>query len=167
MLWIIKNNIAISCLPKNASSSIRQFARDQTYPNKEVLHIPVRVGFIREPLNKLISVFSFFKYQNEEANHGGHIIPIDATRTWESCIDYVLDHDDPHWNPQVKALTYNGQYVPTVTHRLEDINKVWGNYYKGLIPWVNATAHYDVDETYRINDIHDKYAADFDKWLGL
>ena len=168
-MWTLneKANIAMSCLPKNGSTSMRNCnPTGAILKNEEVLSVPVRVAWIRNPLDRMQSAYSFFFYLNERGSNGRTIPSIDDTRSWENFVDLVLTTENMHWCKQVEALTHDGIYVPTVTHKFEDIMELWGNYLPGLLPWQNACSKLPIND-YRSDDIEEYYKEDFKIWRGL
>jgi len=167
-MWVFdtEKNLAMSCLPKNGSQSLRSKFKSGVVANEEALNFSTRVVWLREPLDRLVSNYSFFKTINEMDCHRGRP-NLQDTDSWESFIDFVLDgNENIHWNPQVEQLTLDGNYLGTVTHKFEDITKLWGTYYRGRIPHMNGCVH-EPTTTYRLAEIEDKYKEDFDLWRGL
>lgn len=168
-MWLLTDDhkLAMSCIPKNGSTSMRNsIPANKIFTNDEVLHIPIRVAWIREPVNRLISCYSFFYYLNQRDQNGRKEPSIKVTSSWESFVDYALIHPNPHWNPQKPMLTLDDVYIPTITHRFEDIMKLWGNYIPGLLPWQNACTKLPVN-AYREDEIKQFYEEDSKLWHGL
>ena len=164
-MWIVKDNIAMSCLPKNGSNSLHEVSPNKVVENIEVLNIPVRVAWIREPYKRLISAYSFFKSTIE----GGGRLNKELSEnvgSYEEFIDYTLNNNDEHWDSQVGQLTLNGDYLATVSHRFEDINELWSLYFGGFIPHSNGCVHKTVSD-YRKDELDMKYKEDYELWLGL
>jgi len=164
-MWFVDENRAMSGLPKCGSQSLREHFRSAQVPNTEVINIPDRIVWLKNTQIRLISNYSFFKVLNENDQHTG-IPNSEHTESWESWIDFILETDDPHWAPQIPQLTHDGEYLGTVTHRFEDINKLWSKYYRGMIPHINGYTHEPVYE-YRRDEINEKYQVDIEKWHGL
>lgn len=146
----------MSCIPKCGTQTLRQIFKTNPIPNSQVLDCPERIVWLRNPKERLISAYSYFHTITDEERYS----------TWEKFIDHVLLKDDSHWTPQVQALSYKGEYLGTITHRFEDLPKLWGNYFKGLIPHINGCVHEEI-APYRESEIQFKYREDFNKWHGL
>lgn len=153
----------MSAIPKNGSNSIREVMRGQPVSNKEVLQIPQRVAWIRNWEKRLVSAYSFFK---TIVDNGGEISSNAPTENYEQFVDYILSAEDEHWLPQTELLTYQGAFLPTVTHRFEDINHLWGQYYDGFIPHLNGCVHKIVKD-YRRQELETYYSKDNELWLSL
>ena len=157
-----QKNIAMSCLPKNGSHSLRETLRIKPVKNSDIIDVPIRIGWIRNWRKRLESAFSFYRaVVKNKGDIGG--IPVDS---YESFIDHVLSVNGNHWDSQVELLTYKGLFLPTVCHRFEDINRLWGNYYTGFIPQLNGCVHEVVSE-YRNEELKEKYRADEKLWQSL
>lgn len=135
---------------------------------QDVLHIPMRVAFIREPISRLISCYSFFKeLHRRHTQMGPHAPTKSAVSSWQSFVDYKLQNDNQHWRSQVAYLTTASRYVPTHTHRFEDIGTLWQEYFNTrFLPTFNATVHQKVDD-YRRGDIIEFYKEDLELWHSL
>lgn len=168
-MWIadFEKNIAMSCLPKNGATSIRHcFSSKPICENSEVLDISTRVAWIRNPLERLVSAYSFFYYLNEQNGNKEKVAQKEHTQSWEAFVDHFLSTPDIHWNSQKEMLSLNGEYIPTVSHRFEDIMKLWGNYIPGLLPWYNACTKLPIND-YRRDEIDAYYAEDSALWHTL
>ena len=172
-MWVVnkEKTIAMSVLSKCASSSIQDYmpaACNRVYFNEEILDIPVRVGWIRNPFGpegRLVSAYSFFHFMFK--NNPKFKFPngsIETFSNWRSFVDNIFKVEDRHWMPQTELLTLDGAYLPTVTHRFEDIGDRWNDYYEGLLPWLRRCQHLDYDPDYRAAELEDYYAEDVTKW---
>jgi len=157
--WIVQNNVAFALIPKSGSSSIKSTLYNHTdhyvryHWNDEIDHVDTRVMFLREPINRIHSAYRFFKNQHElGCKHVGNWCP---TGTFEQFIDHVLQQPNPHWDSQVKQVTdKHGLYVPTITHKFEDIGEMWSHYSDATLNHKNAApTHYDIDAEYRIEEL--------------
>jgi hypothetical protein len=87
--------------------------------------------------------------------------------TWENFIDHTFEHSNEHWNPQVPQLhTQDGRtFVPTVVEPFEMLAERFNHYIDGLpLTHENKSASIVVDLNYRIDDLREKYAEDFELW---
>jgi len=123
-----------------------------------LLACPTRVMFIRNPIVRLQSAYSFMRVQADNGNLMKHGAPVNS---WHPFVDYILENDNLHWTPQVKR-TGNLQ---TVVHRLEDLGHIFWRYHESMVNHNNATRRRPVDN-YRLADIVDYYMEDFNLWLG-
>jgi hypothetical protein len=168
-MWIINENqtVAMSCLRKCGSTSIINcLSVKGESTNEEVINIPTRVFWIRDPISRLQSCYSFFYYLNEKDQNGTHQVTKEVTASWESFVDYILANDDPHWKPQAEQLKIEGVPVWTNIHRFEDIVSIWGGYIEGFLPWYNACTQLTIND-YRKDEIEIKYKEDIDLCLSL
>lgn len=138
-------------------------------PVTTVMDISLRVAFIREPITKLISAYSFFRELHKRGTkmQSPPAPTKDAVESWESFVDYALDNYNVHWTSQVDYLTQDGVYVPTHTHRFEDIGTIWQQYFNTrLLPNYNACVHQEVDN-YRADDLQEFYKKDLELWHSV
>ncbi len=168
-MWIIddKNQLAMSCVPKNGSTSMRNaMPNDDIFANDKVLHIKTRIAWIREPIARLKSAYAFFFYLNEKEENGQRTPSKEQTSSWEKFVDHALLSDNKHWAPQKEMLSLNGEYLATVSHKFENIMQLWSNYLPGLLPWQNACTPLPTND-YRQDDIAEFYKEDSELWHGL
>lgn len=144
----------MAIVPKCGSHTIRSCFRSKEISVEKALKREVRVAWVRNPLDRLESYFS---YKNANSSLG----PI---QTWEDFIDSIFITNNAHWIPQIELLTHNSLYVPTITHKFEDFPKLWGSYFTGLIPHLNGCVHESVNREYRLSDIEAYYKEDFEIW---
>ena len=166
--WIMSDRkwTAISCLPKNGSTSMKRCKSPiQFLTPEEAMHQTIRVGIIREPLLRLISMYRFLKNQHET---GASTLANVPTKTWEEFIDYTLTHEDNHWKPQCELLeTPEGEWVPTICYRFEDIDQYWPLYFDVKLPMKNTSpSAYEVNE-YKMDEVLTKYRRDIELWQSL
>ena len=136
------------------------------YSNEEVLSIERRVVWLRHPISRLQSGYSFHYYCTRNSISVSGVkggVPVD---TWENFIDYTLLHENLHWCQQVEALSIDGEYLATETHKFEDISTKWSDVLPGLIPWMNACSHRSITE-YRTDELNKKYEKDLSLWHSL
>lgn len=166
-MWIVNKDLAMSCIPKNGSTSMRNaMPSNKIYENDEVLDVPVRVAWIREPIERLKSCYSFFHYLNAHDNNGQRTPTAEHTSSWEKFVDHALSTKNIHWNPQKEILMIDGEYIPTVSHKFEEIMERWGDYKPGLLPWQNACTKLPIND-YRKDDINEFYTEDIALWHSL
>lgn len=124
-----------------------------------------RVGIIRAPMQRIYSMYTFLKNQHET---GASTLSNVPTKTYEAFIDYILTHEDNHWKLQTELLeTKEGNWIPTVMHRFEDIDKFWDLYFDVALPHKNSSpVVYTVNE-YKLDELMTKYRRDIDLWQSL
>ena len=174
-MFIVRNNIAIALVPKCANTSIRSAfgASGKRMSCDEAMAVPRRVFFMREPFERLKSDFRFFNWLYDVGSEYSGVESIKLNKeilsSWDSWTDYILTHPDVHWMPQVEQLkTSDGEFAPNILHKLDDIDKLWGEYFPGLIPTENETVKTEIKNLdYRINDINEYYAEDYKVWHGV
>lgn len=160
------NNLAMSCLPRCGQHSLREAFLQRNgqytlYTNEEIvaLNPSILIGWIRDPIERIISAYSMFSILNERGEYKARPNSTDCA-TWESFIDYILDNSNTHWDSQVEQLTYQGIYLPTNSFKFENISTLWANHYGGKIPHMNGYVHLPVTLSYRSAELQAKYAAD-------
>ncbi len=168
--WVMakERNLAMSCLLKNASSSFREsplFLRN--VENSGVRNVAERIAWLRHPQGRINSAYSHFQFYNNIGRNSQHGIPAAATRDYPTFIDFIMSHENPHWQPQIELLTHEGVYVPTVTERFEDLPAHFSLYLKGKLGISNASKHMPVDVSYRREALERKYRADYELWYSL
>jgi len=112
-------------------------------------------AFIREPHERLRSGYQFFK---------GHP-PIEHTgdMSWEQFVDFVLAGEkNPHWRPASETIALVGR--PVTSHLFENIQS---EYPLGTLEHRNSSAAMDVDMSYRVDELQQFYAADYELRKGL
>ena len=166
--WLACDDVAVAVLPKVASQSIGEYSRERLtqLTAREVFDIPRRVAWVRDPMDRLQSAYTFFREmtKNGPCGRDGFITKA-HTKDWSTFVDLTLETPDAHWHPQVELLTFGDRFIPTEVHRFENIQKTWPWY--GLLPWFNGTKHYPVDTTYRQAELTEKYREDMQLWLSL
>jgi len=127
-----------------------------------------RVMFIREPLARHQSAFSFFWWLKDE----GHVTSIfdlslfkgkSLAGDYAAFVDFSLENGDSHWNPQVGEASDNGTFIPNIVHRFEDLTNYWETYFTGRLPWDNAFSKVATTD-YRRGDLVEFYRNDTSLW---
>ena len=154
----------VSLIPKNAHSSIREYAPLGTvFPTKdEALKYKVRVGIVRHPMSRLYSMYRYLKHQHQT---GATLLRDVPTATYEKFVDYTFHVENHHWQSQKELLTQDGVFIPTVTHRLEDLAQIWGMYFDRALKHLNPSpTSYEYDRDYRIEELLTRYRDDRELW---
>jgi len=132
---------------------------------EEALEYPIRVFFIREPMARLRSAYSFFiKLRNGGERYDS--LPYSVLNSWPEFVDHVLTNSDEHWNPQVPQVTYKGEFTPNKVFRFEDVKKWWPNFTSIRLPHANASIPQEVID-YRSVELKEFYAEDIKMWNSI
>ena len=166
--WVLgdQKHTVISCLPKNGSTSIKSCRGNTQYRTpSEALSCSVRVGIIRHPLVRLHSMYRFLRAQRASGATTLRLVPV---KTYEAFIDYTLKHQDNHWKLQTELLeTPEGQWVPNVMHRFEDLSSYWDQYFDVPLPHKNSSPVQHAVNEYKLDELTTKYQRDIDLWQSL
>ena len=161
------NGPAIACIPKNASFSIMRVMGDaKELTPDEAMRCDVQVAFIRDPVDRLQSLYSFL-YWIEAKPNARHNVAIGPFDCWQEFIDQALISSDPHVLPQSDLISDKRGQMPNRLHWLKDIAEVWGDYYPGMVPDKSEFPHSNRAmrlpcEDYRMADIKQKYEKDYE-----
>ncbi len=136
-------------------------------PNEEVLNIPIRVAWIRHPMNRLVSAYFNFHYLIGINFSMRFKFTEEVVESWPNFVDYILEHDDPHWSPQIQTLTYQGEYLPTHTEKFENIAKNFNNYVPGTLVKTNIKPKTPVSLAHKTDEVFNKYREDYKVWNSL
>lgn len=155
--WATYRDAAIAMVPKCGHTSFDAMVGARLSID-EALRIPMRVQFVRDPIDRFVSAYSFFYALNEDNPHR-ESVPKNVTHNgYESFVDYALSNPNPHWMPQTE-LTGG---IATRLHKFtgENIRRWWSHYWPGKLPdWFNACTHLPTTD-YRIADLREYYATD-------
>ncbi len=112
------------------------------------------IAFIREPMDRLKSLY---KFQREKHHLAGYPI-----RCWNCFIEWVLETDEIHAKPQSDFL-----FGTEKLYRLDEMDSILLELVGRPIDRKNQTT-IDVPYTdYREEEIKQKYAADEELWLHI
>ena len=152
--WFGNSKIAVALIQKCASSSIRDAIKTDygAIQLDKVIHVPRRICWVRDPIDRLESAFSYF-------HHSVYSLPASITGQWESFVDYTFTHNDPHWTPQSELLTHEGVLLPNEVYWLTDLQATWP--FKGLLPWIRGVRHVEVNTSYRRDELDERYSGDY------
>lgn len=160
-MWYLSENVAIARIQKAGLMTMNAWLRGFELVRNDDPHLlqcPVRVAFIRNPLARLQSSYSFFK--GMDAGGTRHNCPA-PRETWEEYVDYILENENEHWIPQAR---HTGN-LQTITHRFEDFDNLFFRYHSHPKTHENKSAPYPVN-AYRLTDIVEYYREDFESWMG-
>ena len=116
--------------------------------------------FVRDPLDRLVSAWTFFQKQK---------------MPFEKWLNIALTKPDRHWRPQVEAHTWNGEFIPNRLYPLDLLTNYWGNLFQGAHPMrpLNQTEHKDwahyVNQLSRdtIERVIERYVQDIDLYARV
>ncbi len=170
MVWIEADvsDTLVSCLTKNGSSSMRALdnppilghRRNYRDDTKRYTH---KIGIIRHPIARIQSLYKHLKGDRGKVK-GGLVLKTVPVATYESFIDHTFKMDNVHWNEQKAQLsTVEGVYIPTVTHRFEDLSLWWDLYFTTKLNHLNKSSSCEVND-YREEELLTKYHRDLILW---
>ena len=154
----IERDLAVAEIPKAGRSTINQWlGRDfKAVPNDVARQVSRRVAFIRHPLERLKSCYSFMYWLTEYGNPHRCGAPVDS---WESFVDHILTHDNMHWTPQAQIV---GD-VPNIYRRFENLAQCYEEFRPGLLPHNNRASRLPTND-YREAELLDFYRDDLILW---
>ena len=157
-----KHDLAVAQIPKCGIQSFNEWLgrgfKVVANDDPVLQEISRRVGFIRHPLERLKSCYSFFFWMQEYGHKSKNVV---HTESWQAFIDQVLNSepDNEHWLAQAVHV---GD-VLNIIHRFEDLDRHWETYRPGFLPWNNKATRLPT-EPYRTAELIRKYAEDFAMW---
>lgn len=154
----VKRNLAVAQIPKAALSTIGAWLGPSftVVSNEEALRVTRRVLFVRHPMERVKSAYSFMYWLKEKGIEHDCKAPVD---TWVNFVDHVLEHDNGHWRPQ---SVHVGD-TPNIVHRLEDLDTVYAQYRPGILTHDNRATRLPTTP-YRAADLVRMYAEDYVLW---
>lgn len=162
-MWYLlgEKDLAVAQVPKAGVNTFRQWLRGYELVDSKdplLLECSRRILFVRHPLERLQSCYSYFKGLDQEGVEHSVQAP---TESWNVFVDYVLNNltDDVHWLPQV----IHAGNAQNIVHRFEDLGEIGRSYYDMPIPWANRSTRMPAS-AYGISDIMQMYKEDFDLW---
>lgn len=156
-----KHDLAVAQIPKAGLMTLQDWLYGFDVvknDDADLLNCSNRIMFVRNPISRLQSSYSFFKNIKDTGGNRSKGAPLD---NWHDYVDFALENDNEHWRPQVE---HSGG-IQTKVHRFEDLSKVFFRYHPRHIGHKNRSARVPVDN-YRIKDIVDYYSEDMNLWLG-
>jgi len=159
------DGVALALIAKAGIQSFTEASGDQWYmSNEQAIEFPTRVFFIRKPIDRLESCYSFLIGLKDEGAKQD-MIPEEHLLTWQLFVDYILANSDEHWDPQTEQLLYKGILTPTHILKFEDVSNWWPNFFDVPLPHVNASIRLAVED-YRLEEINNFYSVDNDVWIN-
>lgn len=159
MFYMSENHdLAVAQIPKAGLNSIRDWLGREfrVVTNDQALSVSRRVAFIRNPVERLASCYSFMFWLNKRGDRHRSDAPVDC---WESFVDHILTHDDEHWRPQSEHVGN----VPNIIRRFESLPQCFGEFHAGILPHHNSSTRMSVNN-YRAGDIAQFYIEDIRLW---
>lgn len=168
-MFYLHNDTVICSCKKAGSTSIHhamQFVDHKQINAREALKHKTRVAFIRDPLERVDSVFNHFTHlARRDIDCSSHIadgIITGSASDYQQFIDYVLDNNDGHhWTPQTDALSIGDEFIPTDCFLFEQIREIWPVYVEGAMPWLNSWTQIK-HEKYRVDELKNYYHRDLE-----
>jgi len=166
-----ERTFATSCLPKVGSTSFRNAIRNgDIYTSEQIIDVPVRVLWIREWSERVVSAYSMYHWLKVEGRNNANSkeIPDD----YESFVDFILTNDDHpearHWLPQSDQVKLDGDHIYTHVYKFtpESVRENWSKHNPGRLPWANSFTHLPTND-YRYNDLKEYYQEDDALWHSL
>ena len=154
----IDRDLAVAQLPKAGLDTFNEWlGKDfMVVKNEDALVVSVRVAFFRHPMERLRSGYSMFYWMDDYGHPHDCGAPVDS---WESFVDYILEHDNEHWRPQ----SIHVGDVPNIYHRFENLTSHWEKYRPGILPHNNWSTRLPTTD-YRSNDLNIMFTDDLDIW---
>lgn len=157
-----ERDLAVALIPKAGIQTISEWLGPgfRVVDNEAAMSFSRRVAFIRHPLERLKSCYSFMYWLADygSPHHSG--APVDS---WESFVDHVLGGArNEHWIPQTEHV---GD-VPNIWRRFEDIANCYEAFRPGLLPHNNRASRRPTSD-YRSTELAAYYAADLDRWENI
>ena len=150
---MIDDELVVSAIQKNASTSLA-YAFPRRIGAEQALDHPVRLAWIRHPITRIKSVYSYL--MGEE---------VDGEKAWHNFVDHILEpiNANAHWMPQMSRLYFEGTLVPNKFEAFEKIGELWAQYCSKRLPIVNKGEPLYTD-SYREQDLLDFYKEDLRQW---
>lgn len=156
----IPRDLAVAQIPKSGLQTIAEWlGRDfPVVSNDEARKVSRRVAFIRHPIERLKSCYSFFYWLTDYGRPSKEIGPVTQ---WEPFVDLVLSCDNEHWRPQ--SVHVGG--VPNIYRRFENLAECYEEFRPGLLPHNNRASRRPTND-YRHDELMQFYREDMTLWSG-
>lgn len=155
----IERDLAVAQIPKAGLTSIRYWlGHDFSVVKNDVARAASRrVAFIRHPLERLRSCYSFMCWHSEAGYVPRSAAPLNS---WTTFVDHILSvKPDEHWLPQ---SVHVGD-VPNIIRRFEQINECCRDFWDGTLPHRNQVIRLETND-YREADLMEFYKDDMALW---
>jgi hypothetical protein len=157
-----QHDLAVAQIPKAGLRTISGWLQPgfRVVKNDAALAASRRVAFIRHPIERLKSCYSFFYWQKQR----GQPVADVPLGSWQEFVDHVLDPAtvaNEHWMPQANHVGS----VPNIYRRFENIAQTFEEYWPGILPHNGAMSRRPTPD-YRMAELFAYYADDFALWDG-
>lgn len=148
---LVSDRDAAICLqPKIGTQSMRECLTQMLLPGQtadltqaEADTKQFRVQFFRNPIDRFISAYRFFKRQYAENLMTDKPFPDAVVATWGDFVDYAIANPtNDHWSSQLVTLA---AFNPNRVHRFEEIHLHWLRYHSYPFGWLNRSRKYQVN----------------------
>lgn len=157
-----KHNLAVAQIPKAGLMTIREWLGPdfRVVSNDETKVVTRRVAFVRNPIERLKSCYSFFYWLSVNGQLHVSGAPLSS---WGVFVDHVLSGaEDEHWIPQSRHF---GD-APNIWRRFESLPECYEEFKPGILPHNNRVTRLETYD-YRTEELLQYYAQDFKHWSTL
>ena len=153
-----RHNLAVAQIPKAGLTTIREWLGPdfRVVPNDRAREFSRRVAFFRHPIERLKSCYSFMYWLADYGTPHKSGAPVDS---WESFVDYILTHENMHWQPQHEIV---GD-VPNEYRKFEDLPACYSEYRPGILPHHHRATRLATND-YRGDELQMMYRKDLEIW---
>jgi hypothetical protein len=141
--------VCVAAIPKCGQHTLSALSYTLIEP-KKIPDFSVRLAFVRDPLERLRSCFHF--YLDSRFNISGERI-----RSYSQFIDWALESQDEHVVPQADFIAPLFNTVISIRDMSSTLSRLTGR----KVLTLNKSSRFDVDSSYRLEDIKCKYYKDF------
>ena len=149
-------DLAVAQIPRCGNTSIGEWLGHADLvenDDSKLLNVSNRVAFIRNPIERFKSAYSFLKWMGHHNQSG------------EEYVDNALDPkavDDEHYRLQTSFIGGMANRY----HRFENILKVYELYKPGVFPHNNSATRLPTPY-YRLPELTEKFERDFILWESI
>lgn len=152
-----RHDLGVAQIPKSALHSIMEWLGPEfrPVPEEEAIAVGRRVAFIREPIDRLKSCYSFMAALNSSGCPHHSRPPVES---WELFVDHVLaGNSNEHWIPQHRLIGN----IPVQPIRLSDIDRAAMMLLGRPIRKLNQSVRLETTN-YRAEDLKMFYRQDYE-----
>lgn len=154
-----QRDLAVAIIPKAGLMTIREWLGPgfRVVSNDEALAASRRVAFLRHPIERLRSCYSFMYWLSD---YGTPHVSGAPVASWEAFVDHVLGGArDEHWIPQ---LEHCGA-APNIWRQFERLPECFEEFRPGLLPHLNRASRRPTSD-HRQAELRHYYADDMLRW---
>jgi hypothetical protein len=150
--------LAVAQIPKAGLCSIGLWLSGfSLVSNDAAMDADRRIAFIRHPIERLRSCYSFFVGLAESGSPHHSMAPLES---WQTFVDHILSGaSNEHWDSQV-ALCGG---VPNEWIKFESINDFATGIHPAPLPRLNVSIRRQTDD-YREDELVSRYLIDLRQW---